>query len=554
MNRSARPVARRFRTQRAGLLRWVLLTLALGAGCEAKVSLTLQLVKPCGADGLFDPSCQYVQVIVSSLDPKDPLYCLPSNGQRPEMAECALIDGGCQVEGGSLVGRLKRLDVFCVAEQSGSNPLSRASSQLLDLRDPLDDKDASLGLLMGPIKGFLPTTVVSPWQLDVGQCSVLAQDGGRYGHASVQLQDGRVLLTGGLLRTPEGSEVSLPTAEVYDPRTGSHHLVTGKDGVPVTMLESGGRAFHSALRLRDGRVLLAGGIQLRDGVKTSLGTAELFDPASEVFESLSQMDGERVHFTLTELPDEKILLIGGASYVNGQPGPYHDTAVVYSPKDNEWEGVSGSMSAARAFHQSVRIGAPGTSGDRVMISGGENGSGPTDRLEFFDVTTRKFLPEVTLKMAKKRSRHCAVPLLDGDVAILGGSTSGTSSGVDKGVELYSPTASGNPAGGFRVHSLQLSVARMDHTCTLLENGQVLVAGGQTADASAVGSSELLASRPEGRTLQPLPTPMKPGRIFHTAIRLDSGWIYFSGGLENASSPGPALSTATLFVPPPVGCP
>src|SRR5262249_39058171 len=82
----------------------------------------------------------------------------------------------------------------------------------------------------------------------------------RGGDAAALLTHGKVLLAG-----PDN------TADVYDPVTNSSAL-TGSMGQF--------RTNHTATRLLDGTVLVAGG---RDGTGTRSATAEIFDPATNAF-------------------------------------------------------------------------------------------------------------------------------------------------------------------------------------------------------------------------------------------------------------------------------
>jgi len=110
--------------------------------------------------------------------------------------------------------------------------------------------------------------------------------------AAVLLQDGRVLVMGGLnLTVPYGI---LKSAEIYDPGT-------ARWSVAGSMSE--GRSDFTATVLDDGRVLVAGG-----GDRS----AEMFDPKTGTFESIALMNMPRERQTATLLKDTRVLLTGGS--------------------------------------------------------------------------------------------------------------------------------------------------------------------------------------------------------------------------------------------------
>jgi hypothetical protein len=77
------------------------------------------------------------------------------------------------------------------------------------------------------------------------------------------LPDGTVLVTGGTGAIVPGIDPALPTANLYDPRTGTWTAAANM---------SANRRSHSATLLRDGRVLVAGGM----GDDGAYGSAELY--------------------------------------------------------------------------------------------------------------------------------------------------------------------------------------------------------------------------------------------------------------------------------------
>ncbi|MGA2662191.1 MAG: kelch repeat-containing protein, partial [Verrucomicrobiota bacterium] len=64
----------------------------------------------------------------------------------------------------------------------------------------------------------------------------------------------------------------------------------------------------TAVRLKDGRVLLVGG---RDRSGSALATAELFDPTSSAYSPVGSMTSPRLDPTATVLGDGRVLVAGG---------------------------------------------------------------------------------------------------------------------------------------------------------------------------------------------------------------------------------------------------
>jgi hypothetical protein len=133
----------------------------------------------------------------------------------------------------------------------------------------------------------------------------------RYKHAAALLADGRVLILGGSdNRAWRGKYAS---AEIYDPATG-RFSAAGEMAYQRYKLRDG------VVRLRDGRILIAGGAE----------RPEIFDPASRTFRAVTGSVGDCLHFsTTTLLPDGMVLIAGGYGENPGAGGV--ETAWLYQP-------------------------------------------------------------------------------------------------------------------------------------------------------------------------------------------------------------------------------
>ena len=145
----------------------------------------------------------------------------------------------------------------------------------------------------------------------------------------------------------------------------------------------------------------------------------------------------------------------------------------------------------------------------------------------------------TGSMVKSRAEFVAALLPNGKVLVAGGCTAYNANGCTAGTaaaEIYNPTTGKwNSTGAMRA-------ARMSTTATLLPNGNVLIAGGQTAANDALGSSELYSPAKGSFTLTgKLITP----RSGHTATLLANGKVLMAGG-ENVN--GVSIAKAELYDP------
>jgi hypothetical protein len=125
---------------------------------------------------------------------------------------------------------------------------------------------------------------------------------GTSAYTATLLESGKVLVTGGSQCDPYC--VPTKTAELLDPATG-HVTSTGE------MWD--GRNMHVAVRLRDGRVLVAGGDRR--------ASAEIYDPTKGTFSRTGEMAVARAGAMAFLLPGGQVLIVGGSDYASGTESP-----------------------------------------------------------------------------------------------------------------------------------------------------------------------------------------------------------------------------------------
>ena len=215
-------------------------------------------------------------------------------------------------------------------------------------------------------------------------------------HTGTLLPNGKVLIAGW----------GPATAELFDPSTGTFKA-TG------SMLEA--RVWHTATLLKNGKVLVAGGITGAPPTTTVLAEAEIYDPATGNFSlTLGHLSNARQTHTASLLADGKVLVAGG---MLDNAGTATATAELFDPATQLFTTTIGSLTTARDFHTATAF-----SNGTVLLTGGDSGAGPLASAEVYDPTAETFSPADS--MAATRESHTATLLNDGTVLVTGGSGDG----------------------------------------------------------------------------------------------------------------------------------
>jgi N-acetylneuraminic acid mutarotase len=364
---------------------------------------------------------------------------------------------------------------------------------------------------------------------------------GRHAHTMTLLADGKVLVTGGGVSW----DLKQPTdaCETFDPDKN-----TWTEQAPLERL----RCTHSATLLPDGRICVAGGQAnwehwtsvefYSPGVKRVLDVGAMLDPRtyhaavlmndSEVFlvagqQGLSAWCDKTEGFDLKSgtsrarapmhIPRGNFSLTpladGRLLVVGGfnRQSSWLRDAEVYDPKRDTWTAVP--PLAPHGAANAATLLADG----RVLVAGGSFGSGPSgisDHAEIFDPRTLAWT-EVA-RLPRPLVGHSATLLQSGEVLIAGG---------NDGVQELATTFLYDPAQN-RWQDLP-GTRRASHMAVRLADGRVLVTGGHIS-GSSLGSAELFD--PATRTWQAA-APMRTVRMAHTMTLLKDGKVLVTGGAD-----------------------
>jgi N-acetylneuraminic acid mutarotase len=389
-------------------------------------------------------------------------------------------------------------------------------------------------------------------------------------HTATLLPDGQVLAAGGFNNCDDDFCSDVASAELYNPATGTW---TQTGSMP------GAREQQSATLLKSGEVLVAGGLNSGGFCCSQFkySSAELYNPATGTWTPTASMATTHVGQTATLLPNGWVLVAGGGTSV----------AEIYEPQAGLWVSP-GPMTTVRT-HQTATLLPNG----RVLMAGGD---GPDSQPQ---ASAEEFLggtgPLVTIAPASVAFSAQQVGTISaaqfykvtnvgsGNLVVSGATVTGKNPGdfrahtgcasapVAPGgtctVALrFAPTSislrsaavavadnaprspQGVPVTGYGggpdawVPVGPMSAAREHFTATLLPDGKVLMAGGQSQTAASLASAELY--NPATRSFSPTGS-LNTARSDPAAALLPDGKVLITGGLTSNFI---ALSSAELYNP------
>lgn len=321
-------------------------------------------------------------------------------------------------------------------------------------------------------------------------------------HTATRLADGRILLAGG----SQAPDQHLAEVAIFNPATGSL-----TQAAPLHTP----RHDHSATLLRDGRVLVIGGYNLR---QQWLGDAEVYDPATNTWTVVPPLYPHGTIHTATLLKDGRVLVVGGCI----GSGVCTKRVEIFNPSTNTWIEAT-PLASDRAGHTALRL-----DDGRVLVAGGGTASGVPaggDAL-LYNPHTNSWA--ATGPMVKPSRFASMLRLPDGRILVAGGIPVKEQSALQTtaNVEIYQPTSNTWTAAA------SLAQARYAFTLALLANGQAMAVGGardwdsQWTENSFVREIEVYdPAANRWRIAGELPRP----RAFAASTQLPDGRWWVSGG-------------------------
>jgi hypothetical protein len=270
-----------------------------------------------------------------------------------------------------------------------------------------------------------------------------------------------------------------------------------------------GRLSHASVKLADGRVLVSGGFN-SNGYTAS---AEIYDPMANTWSATGSMTQARGRHTMSRLPDGKVLVVGGYIGINNPP-----TGVeLYDPSTGTFSNI-GSLTP-RFDHSATTL----TDG-RILIAGGNSGNTVLNTALLYDPATGVFSAAGTLP--RVHQAHRATRLADGRVLVTGNFSGSNLVSEMLTADLY------NPATNTWSQAGSMKAGRYWHAAGLLQDGRVILAGGQGNNNNYLSSAEIYT--PATNTFA-LVTSMGTSRGQPSFATLSDGTFLVAGGYSGFAS-------------------
>lgn len=375
----------------------------------------------------------------------------------------------------SVAGQRRQLLVEGWSDAGGQPGFVVSRGRAQDLQVPEGAPVREVDVLFARVNSFLPlisTSTQASQQLVVG----------RVGHAVTPTTREVVITGGGTITSASstwwnglGFQTIGGTVEAID-------LDTRELGSRTSMLVP--RAWHTAVALSSGQVIIAGGYGA-DGAPTN--SVELYNPPGVLEGRAAQLPSLAVaraghSATLIDEAARLILFVGGDDQgtwelwdpVNGS-GPYGGAKPL---PDN----------LARRHHQATTFFLPGRSEPAVLITGGESAAFTHATAMLFDSVARALIPVSMALPGGARTQHSAIYVpARGYVYVAGGFSDVQRKTTLAAIDVFEVgnTSFKENNAGFRMRT-----PRGGHQAVLLADNLVCIAGG-------------LGDEPPGSGLRPL---------------------------------------------------
>ena len=523
-------------------------------GCPAEeVSIAIKVHAPCVADQPGNLATEmdgitFLSLTISGpdIDPKNKVFRV-SLDDKGEMTDIPT--------GSSRVITVEGFQVMPTNEYT-QPPLIKGSVGPLDIDSTLSGE--TIYIMVSKTNKVVRTT---NGKRD-GMCTTMSLP--RVGHTATVLNDGRVLITGGVQLDGNGNinnDSFERTAEIYDPKTGTFESTNS------TMSQR--KAFHSAVLIKStGEVLITGGLSIIEGKLTTVLTAEVYNPNSGSFNPTPKqhLNHARAYHTATYDDLSDSVVIGGGYRVDytNRDDPvkmYLNSVEVYNTYSKRFETSQAlTLAENRADHTSslMKLTFPNNNQVKsfVLFVGGENSEGVLSSVEIYAAEGAEVLSSQSFNMMVPRTNHSAVVVGNGQLLITGGYKNKSSDGSSKTLEATAELINilkETPALG----TVPLKDPRAEHV-SFLAGDTVYLLGGYTSNDKLISLVEYIRIDNDLQSYGidylfngSAHVELEKGRFQSRSVEIGNGIVLVLGGATKDVEHNNAIETSKLselFIP------
>jgi hypothetical protein len=525
----------------------ILFAAALGAGCEPKeVNYALKIVtQSCDSQANPFDGVQFLRIRVTG-DEMEPVETITSANPATREAKVPQIPAGKR--------RIVEVRGYDSDPASSGRTVSVGRSLPFDVPDVVPEdlvgRPVELSVVLRKVNTFSPVvSVTSPTQ-----CQQLKV--ARAGHTATLLADGRVFIAGGFNFRPGVAERQALTAtEIFNPATGTFEtarpLSITSQGVPYELP----RAYHAAIRIPNGQVVLWGGEVYVGGVNNTVSPIawiNFYDPVADDYGTVGSRDPpaiKRTRHSMAIDANGKVLVVGGLTFKSS-----------LVPADEvEWLDPTASRDLFKIVPGVTlpRLGAtvmPVKKGEFIAVAGGTDGTAMRPEITYFKFTGAGFAqqsltPAPRLADPGRRGAAAATIRNGDDLVILGGYGHPTNLSPLASSEVLTAGTASVAVGP------DVRAARGDLCAVTMSDGTVLATGGRTSDAGGPPRSDataVLVSASTSGAVGSVAVPNLPRpRYHHTCTALLDGTVLITGGInEGVDGSLEILQDAWIYTPTP----
>ncbi|HSN12434.1 MAG TPA: fibronectin type III domain-containing protein [Propionibacteriaceae bacterium] len=332
-----------------------------------------------------------------------------------------------------------------------------------------------------------------------------------------------ILLANGKVLAWDGWQAPQPTS-LYDPATGTFTTIAA----PSSIFCSGN------VQLPDGRVIVAGGYGQATTGNLGLADTNIFDPATNTWTRVANMNLPRWYPDLTELADGRYVVISGNS---SSPSAWADTPEVYDPAANTWTLLSG-VSTSQVHEEEYPF-------SYLLPNGKVFTIGPSEDQSFvLDVGAKTWTPVGTSGVVNGSS----VMYRPGKILYSGGAPSVTTTTTASASTSVIDLTAASPTWQ---KTSPMNTARIYHTLTMLADGRVIAVGGEATSDQTIVTTGVLTTEiwDPASQVWTNDAAIATARNYHaTAVLMPDGRVMVAGGGHGDPSTTAGQYSAQYYTP------